>query len=207
MQKANAIKRIVAESTLVRMCDPALETSPEALLARISALEDKLAYGQLTVATPTPATKEIPAEQISAPAKQEKETVAPGHAPAQNSEPVHRAPAPKAAPAVQAENTRTLRPLRAWADVLEKLTKAVPAVAAFYFGAKAFTDESGNVILKFKSDFEISMAKNYNAVPTLCGILSNVLGSPVTDARVKFECQGKQDTASVLDEILDIAED
>ena len=29
----------------------------------------------------------------------------------------------------------------------------------------------------------------------------------VTEARVKFECEGKQETASVLDEILDIAED
>ena len=49
MQRANAIKRIVAESTLVRMCDPDLETSPEALLARIAALEDKISFGQISV--------------------------------------------------------------------------------------------------------------------------------------------------------------
>ena len=55
MQRSNAIKRIVAETTLVRMCDPELETSPEALLARIAALEDKIAFGQFNVSAPAPA--------------------------------------------------------------------------------------------------------------------------------------------------------
>ena len=80
-------------------------------------------------------------------------------------------------------------------------------VAAFYFGAKAYTDQSGNVILKFKSDFDIGMAKNYNAVPTLCGILSSVMGAPINESQVKFECEGKSEKASVLDEILESAED
>ena len=202
MLKANAIKRIVAETTLVRMCDPALETSPEAMLARISALEDKLAFGQLTVA---PAAAPAPVQQAEvkpaprAEAMPQKQAEAPKPA---------SAPKPQAAKiAAEAGDRRTLRPLRAWADVLEKLTKAVPMVAAFYFGAKAYTDQGGNVILKFKSEFDIGMAKNYNAVPTLCGILSGALGTPINEAQVKFECEGKAPTASVLDEILESAED
>ncbi|MBR7182153.1 MAG: DNA polymerase III subunit gamma/tau [Clostridia bacterium] len=36
MQRANAVKRMIAELTLVRMCDPLLDTSTEGLLARVS---------------------------------------------------------------------------------------------------------------------------------------------------------------------------
>lgn len=43
MQKANAVRRIVAELTLVKMCDASLSSSTDALLARISALEARLA--------------------------------------------------------------------------------------------------------------------------------------------------------------------
>ena len=42
MQKANAVKRMVAELTLIRMCDESLDTSTEAILSRISQLEDKI---------------------------------------------------------------------------------------------------------------------------------------------------------------------
>ena len=205
MIKANAIKRIVAETTLVRMCDPALETSPEAMLARISALEDKLAFGQFTVA---PAAGAAPATEQKPEAKPAPKTEAAPRQQAEQPKPV-ATPKPQTAakPAVEAGDRRTLRPLRTWADVLEKLTQAVPMVAAFYFGAKAYTDQSGNVILKFKSDFDIGMAKNYNAVPTLCGILSSVMGAPINESQVKFECEGKREKASVLDEILESAED
>ena len=206
MLKANAIKRIVAESTLVRMCDPALETSPEAMLARIAALEDKLAYGQLVQAPAQPAkqaeqAKAEPAEQPSAPAKVKKPT-APAPEPTATPTKVQKPTA-----AAPAGDRRTLRPLRAWADVLEKLTKAVPMVAAFYFGAKAYTDQGGQVILKFKSEFDINMAKSYNAVTSLCGILSGVLGTPVSEAQVKFECEAQAAQSSVLDEILESAEE
>ena len=76
MQKANAIKRIVAETTLVRMCDPELETSAEALLARISALEDRIAYGQISMSAPAPVA--APASQV----EKREERVAEQSAPA-----------------------------------------------------------------------------------------------------------------------------
>ncbi len=200
MLKANAIKRIVAETTLVRMCDPALETSPEAMLARISALEDKLAFGQFTA---VPAAQAAPADVQKPESKGEIKP----QKQAEQAQPAAVSKPQTTAKPAESGDRRTLRPLRTWADVLEKLTKAVPMVAAFYFGAKAYTDQSGNVILKFKSDFDIGMAKNYNAVPTLCGILSSVLGTPIKESQVKFECEGKAPTASVLDEILESAED
>ena len=204
MQRANAIKRIVAETTLVRMCDPELETSPEALLARIAALEDKIAFGQFTVAAPvsTPAEGRASAEPKHDRPKADADRVAvsaPAPAP-------KKAQASKPQPAAEGEK-RVLRPLRVWAEVLEKLNKANPLPAAFYFSAKAYTDQSGCVVLKFGSDFDIQMAKSYNAVPTLCSILSSLLGTSIPENRVLFECDGKATESSVIDEILESAQE
>ncbi len=196
MQRSNAIKRIVAETTLVRMCDPELETSPEALLARIAALEDKIAFGQFNASVPTPVS--TPAVQ----AEKREEHVSAEPAPAPK-----KIQAPKPQATADQGDKRVLRPLRVWAEVLEKLNKANPLPAAFYFGAKAYTDQSGCVVLKFGSDFDIQMAQSYNAVPTLCSILSGLLGISITEKQVLFECESKSAQSSVIDEILESAQE
>ena len=63
MQRGGALKRICAEMTLVRLSDDRLSETPEALLSRIAALEEKLASGNFTVSEP----KEVvaPAETVS----------------------------------------------------------------------------------------------------------------------------------------------
>ena len=206
MQRANAIKRIVAESTLVRMCDPDLETSPEALLARIAALEDKIAFGQISVAQPTAAT----AQPTAVGAISDRPTAEATASPEPKAEPAEPT-APRMPRLKKPEPTgdkRTLRPLRVWAQVLEKMGKANPLAAGFYYSAKAYSDEGGNVVLKFGSEFDIEMAKSYNAVPTLCSILSGLLNANITQQQVLFECEGKSSAgASVIDEILENAQD
>ena len=62
MQRPGASRRTVAELTLVRLADEKLGTTPEALLARISALEARIAMG--IPAAPAPAA---PASQTEAP--------------------------------------------------------------------------------------------------------------------------------------------
>ena len=216
MQRANAIKRIVAESTLVRMCDPELETSPEALLARIAALEDKIAFGQISMVSPVGAVHESPAQTTSAGASISAEPKNDSHAKTAfagasiSAESKSNSPAPTIPKLKKTEpsgDRRTLRPLRVWAQVLEKLTKANPLSAGFYYAAKAYSDENGNVVLKFGSEFDIQMAKSYNAVPTLCSILSGLLNTTMTDKQVLFECEGQSSAgASVIDEILESAQ-
>ena len=218
MQRANAIKRIVAESTLVRMCDPELQTSPEALLARIAALEDKITFGQVAVA-PTPAPQAVGAMSDRPSVEPKSESPAPTASPAQSmpvgsihestAPPVPTAPRiPKLKKSEPTGEKRTLRPLRVWAQVLDKMTKANPLAAGFYYAAKAYSDEGGNVVLKFASDFDIQMAQSYNAVPTLCSILSGLLNANVTQKQVLFECEGQSGAQnSVIDEILENAQD
>ncbi len=51
MQKSYSVKRTVAELTLVRLCDPALDTSTEAILTRLSRVEEQLAAGVVDMAS------------------------------------------------------------------------------------------------------------------------------------------------------------
>ena len=45
MQKSYAVKRTVCEITLVRLCDPALDSSVESILTRLSRVEEQVVAG------------------------------------------------------------------------------------------------------------------------------------------------------------------
>ena len=71
MQKANAVRRITAELTLVRMCDERLNSSPEAMLSRISSVEASIASGNFssaqmqTTASVQTEPMQIPATEVN----------------------------------------------------------------------------------------------------------------------------------------------
>ncbi|MBO5511673.1 MAG: hypothetical protein J6B24_08080, partial [Clostridia bacterium] len=72
MQKSYAVKRTVCEITLVRLCDPALDTSVESILTRLSRIEEQLVAGipaAAPVETVTPTANTAP--KATAPAAEE----------------------------------------------------------------------------------------------------------------------------------------
>ncbi|MBQ8746599.1 MAG: DNA polymerase III subunit gamma/tau [Clostridia bacterium] len=62
MQRTPQMKRTIAEFALMRMCDPALDTSAEALNARIGQLEDRLALMEIGSAVPAASRPPVPDE-------------------------------------------------------------------------------------------------------------------------------------------------
>ena len=64
MQKSYAVKRTVAEITLVRLCDPALDTSTESILTRLSRVEEQLLAGVPMAAPPAPQAAPTPADDF-----------------------------------------------------------------------------------------------------------------------------------------------
>ena len=78
MQKNPGSARLYAEMAMIRACDLALSDDTEALLARIAALEDKLATGNFTA--PQAQTAPIP-EPIPIPMESEPEPVPPPEEP------------------------------------------------------------------------------------------------------------------------------
>ena len=59
MQKSGSAKRMIAEMALIRMCDTTLDTKPDALLSRISRLENALASGAFAANSSVKPIKEV----------------------------------------------------------------------------------------------------------------------------------------------------
>ena len=191
MQKANAVKRIVAELTLTRMCDEAMDTSNEALLSRIAKLEDRVALGG--VAAPSPA-----AETVQEPAPgQATEPVAP-----QKSSPT-AATKPTAA---ESDGKRVLKPFRAWRELIERVAQSDPMLSSFCRNAEAYTTDGGDFIVRFPSDFAKNMTEKGGGREKLRAALIATAGKDVPDSQLLLEVKGKAQ-ASVLDEIIAAADE
>ena len=199
MQKANAVKRIVAEMALVRMCDEALDSSSEALLSRIAQLEEKMITGSFVSSrSPDPASSPVPVEEE----KQAERTI--------------EAPAPSVAAPVTATFTpkpqesgekRVLKPMRNWMEAVEKISRSDPMRAGFVKNAKAYTLENGSVVVRFPDPFTFSMMEKDEARDRLRMALSTVLRREVGDRMLVMEVAGERKNVSVIDEILEASDE
>ena len=184
MQRPGASRRTVAELTLIKLCDERLGTSPEALVARIAALEAKLASG-VSIA---------PSAQIQAPEEKPQEVEAPA------------AVAPTVAPTAAAPTERTLRPLRVWAEVIESFRTTNPGVAALLTTERAYTDESGRIIVSYSKDITKIMMTPPEKLEAFCSALSLALDRAVEPRQVVFEkveAGGTPNDAKILADELD----
>ncbi len=190
MQRSNAVKRIVAELTLVRMCDETLDLSSEALLSRIAKLEDAIFLG----AVARPSTEALPIAKE--PATQSETAKAEKPASRQTSQ----AEDPKAS------GKRILRPLRNWMEAVERIAQSDPMVASFCRTAPAYTTEEGTILVKFDSKFAMDMCQNNGRKELLVAALRFALKREITDAQLILEVNQKQDK-SLLDEIIESTEE
>ena len=198
MQKANSVKRVIAEMTLVRMCDAALDTSPEAMLSRIAQLEERLDTGAISVAPQKveKVEKQTPVAQKTAESPQKVE-----QKPALVAE-KKPAPASISTPAP----TRTLRTIRTWMEVVERISRSDPMRASFVKSSRAYETEDGKVIVRFGDPFSLQMMEQGEARDRLRAAASVILKREVGDRDLIFEVAQKQANASVIDEIIDATE-
>ena len=189
MQKANAVKRIVAELTLIRMCDEALDPSNEALLSRVAKLEDRVASGAIRTAPVEKTTSTVKAEAAPKPAEKVS-----GPVPETAKQAVGQEPAGK----------RVLRPLRQWQEVVERVLTGNRMVGGFLKTAQAFTLENGDVLLRFESDFTRDMVMSDRGKEDLRGALSNVLKREIAEGMIRCEVVSVTEK-NTLDEIVEAA--
>ncbi len=234
IQKANAVRRITAELTLVRMCDERLNTSPEAMLSRISDIESRLATGNFTspvaVTDTSPAPEVVKTADIQKSARHARRAAfsgddddemfrgdAPGSAnitgktpqsSAVQNEAVGRRSSQTATASASSKvgNVRVLKPFRSRAEVAEKMDAADPMKSSFISNSKWYTDESGRIVLKFATAFEIDNVKFFGADELFLKVVSGVLGKQYTKAELFMECDSAKKSDSVIDKILEAAE-
>ncbi len=191
MQRANTVKRIVAELTLVRMCDETMDQSNEALLSRIAKLEDTVALGSYA------------APRVTAEPKQKEEDDNETSAEAPKQEP---SPQPIPDSIGQAERqepkARVLRPLRCWMEVVERIGANDPMISSFCHAAKAYAVDEGGVIVRFPSPFALDMIQKDGGRERLRAALSATLKREISDAALVMEVEPPQ-SKTVLDEIIE----
>ena len=206
MQRANAIKRTIAELTLIKMSDPTLDTSTDALLARISKLEDALRSGAIAV-TAQPAAVETTAK--AAESVPEKPASKPTSAPAAPKAPKAEQSAPtpvkeEAKPATPVADKRVLKTVRGWTEVQERVAKQKPFFAALLVGSRAYIDPDGRVLLRLGNPFALAQIQRESADGVIREALSAELGRQLRESELIFEVKPAQSEGpddSIFDEI------
>ena len=208
MNKANAVKRIVAEMTLVRMCDERLSSTPEAMLSRISALESRELLAPMApvteaVSASAEANEEKPKRASKKPKFDDDDEDFRSDAPTPSKKAVVAAPASTAKDA----NVRVLRPFKSRAEVLDKMIIADPMTSSFFKNAKWYTDDNGKLVVKFSSSFEVDNMRLFGGEELFIRVVSQVTGKPMTKADLICEAQTEQKKDELIDKILEAAEE
>ena len=234
MQKSYAVKRTVAEITLVRLCDPALDSSTESVLARLSRIEEQLVTGVVTRVASAPPSDPMPVQEpMDEPPMPEPpmdlweppiDTYEPPQPPRRREAP---APKPAAAPVVSkpatpqpavrpapvppvTETKRILRPLKTWTEAVDRVRATSPMAASFLVSAKAYTTEDGRVVIKLESDFIRTMVSREGAPEALRAALSVCLNRKLEVSDVLYEVEeaaAQKGEGSLIDLILEAAEE
>ena len=208
MQRANAIKRTIAELTLIKMSDPTLDTSADALLARISKLEDALRSGAIAVTAP-PGAVEPPA-QTAAPAPKHEKRAKPANDPASavpEAPKIEQTPPPvkeEAKPATPVAEKRVLKTLRSWTEVQERVGKQKPFFAALLVGSRAYIDPQDRVLLRLGNPFALTQIQREGADGVIREALAAELGRPLRESDLIIEVKQVQSDGpddSIFDEI------
>ena len=213
MLRANAVRRIIAEMTIVRMCDARLSSSPEAMLARISALENGIASGTVQQIKSVEKEEEKP---MSAPVPRptraaQKPTYADdddfrGDAPPQSRAKVTEA-VQKSVPTPASDKTvRTLKPFKNRAEAIEIMDSRSGMMSSFFKSAKWYSDSDGNIILKYDTQYQIDNMKMFDGEPFFVSVISALTGRPFTQANMKCECDSEKKGGDTIDKIIEAAE-
>ena len=204
MQGANALKRVTAEITLTRMCDEALNTGNEALLSRIARLEEQLmsgAFRRAEVIADSPVTASDACDAAEPEKKADESPVQTAVKEASPKQPVAHDAAP------EAQGKKVLRPLKCWAEVLQRLTAQDPMAASFAKNARAYQREDGCILLRFDNDFTLMMLDRDDTKDKLRGALSVCLQREVKEQQMITEVIPKTPTGCALDEIIEALEE
>ena len=179
MQKAGFAKRTVAELALVKMCDTSLEISVDSVLARVSKLENMITAGNFADGEVKQSVKPEPTcKESTQPIKEEAVSEV-----------------KKCADDVQ------LKILRGWNEIVEKAAANEGSVLGFLRTAKAFTDLSGRIYVRFPNEFAKSMVEKPNVKEALRAAMCIVLQRNIGDKDVSFGIFiGDEDKISDLDE-------
>ena len=198
MQRGGSSKRMIAEMALVRMCDESLDTSSEAILSRLSRLEDS--YRLAAVSAPIQQSAEpepIPHK------KEDSQSAEPIPMPSESPKAEAIAEKPATETPGPASGKPSLKALRCKMEVAEKLAMTDIPAASFIKSAKVYEDNDGRIIVRLSNDFAVMMLSKQKTKDALRASLSACLFRDIPDSAVIIESDkdGGSDKYDILDEL------
>ncbi len=176
MARTPATKRMTAELALLKMCKPQLDVTPEAMAARISALEDKLALidmgAPVSKATPAP-IKEEPAVQEAAPAAK-----------------------PPKRDIKTAASDSTTQKVRDISEALSRLDEGHKGLAGFLTGADICTSADGRTLYICADNFAASLLGQADAKEAVASAFAL---AKITDGKASVIVEAKAAGAKEAD--------
>ena len=187
MQRSDAPRRTILELTLTRMCEPKLATSPESLLARIEALEEKLSrlqYGGVTNVAPTAVQEANDKTDTKTKAELQNPTSTPvAEKSTENEAPVYRQ-------------------IAGWSEIVEKVSKTRPSLHGFLDAAKAYRSTDGmTYLLRVSSDFCARMLKRPETESALKIAIAEEEERDISACTLLIEGAENADKYNLVDEI------
>ena len=195
MRISASSKRLIAEMTLVRMCDERFSTTNEALASRITTLEDKLKSGVYRSAAT--ADEQVSQKVQSKPAPVKKEG-APAKLDAEQSEPQKTAPIKK-----------EYRQLPYWADFVEKCCERdIMLGTLLRESAKGFTVNTDELI-HIRTSNTMALTIITNMFTSMLEILNTFEDGRLNINSVKLEYapEKKEETNTAFDELARAADE
>ena len=192
MQKAGAAKRIVAEMALIKMCDTTLDTTGDAILARIAKLENAVVLNTQMIKQGV-ASFGAMADDIQTPAN-----TAPSTLPEQKEDKENTRQPNKAEAAVESE----LKALKCWNEVTERAAAGDVSILPFLKMARAFCDQNNKIYVRYPNDFVKNMIEDAKVTDSILAAMSVELQRDVTYADVKFEMLSGTEDLSEFDDLI-----
>ena len=198
MQRAGASKRLSAEIALLKMRDERLDTFPEGLTARISAIEEKLA-GIVSGSTPIVASAAVrdgsaaPDEAPKAPKKTEemmfKKSVIP-----------EKIPEVKSSPKENGNVRQGLKPASWWIEAIKKIGEKDPSMAPLMKFSRAY--ESGDkILIRVEGSIAMLMLNTPEMKATLSALTPSIADKTYSASQFEFSELPPETKLSPLDEL------
>ena len=178
MQRSSATNRMLAEMALMKLCDTSLDTSPDALLSRISKLEMTVASGVTYRTQEASSEQAVTVEEVKKEIRQEVKV-------------------PQKAPE---QTAQVLKILRGWNEIAERAAAGDGAVLGFLKTAKALISSDGSVHLKFPNQFAMDMVSRPQMLESIRGALCMELQKNIDPKQISLEILTQNDDFSDLDE-------
>ena len=184
MKKAGAEKRIIAEMALIKMSDAMLDTTMDAVLSRISKLENAMATG-IKLTSDTEALNDTvnvcPAEPQ----------------PKERSENITVQPKPTST----SVDESALKILRGWNEIAEKAAAGDVMTLPFLKLGRAFVDDQGKIYIRFPNEFAKNKVVEAGLINGILAALCMQLNRTVTEKDISLGLFVGDEDVTELDDL------